>query len=131
MPGTQATSDAADEAEQDRRRRGRRPATAALITWAATTAASPMMKPIERSMPPEMMTKVWPVASRSGATAKMAIDCRLNGLRMKVPPKAVRAQASKTTMRPARKSQARRSAMRWSSVLACSAWSACGAPAVG
>ena len=46
------------------------------------------MKPIDRSMPPEMMTKVWPVASSSGATAKIAIDWRLNGLRMNVPPKS-------------------------------------------
>ena len=68
---------------------------AALMTWAATTAASPMMKPIDRSMPPEMMTKVWPIASKSGATAKIAIDCRLKGLRMNVPPKSMRAQASK------------------------------------
>ena len=29
---------------------------AQLITWAATTAASPMMNPIDRSIPPEMMT---------------------------------------------------------------------------
>ena len=80
----------------------------------------------DRSMPPEMMTKVWPVASRSGATAKIAIDWRLKGLRMKVPPKPVRAQASNTTISAARNSQARRSAMRWTSVLASSAWSACG-----
>ena len=60
----------------------------ALIVCAATTAARPMMKPSDRSMPPEMMTKVWPVASRSGATAKIAIDCRLKGLSMNVPPKA-------------------------------------------
>ena len=66
------------------------------MTWAATTAARPMMKPIDRSMPPEMMTKVWPIASSSGATAKIAIDCRLNGLRMKVPPKSMRAQTSNT-----------------------------------
>ena len=72
-------------------------------------------------MPPEMMTKVWPVASSSGATAKIAIDCRLKGLRMNVPPKAVRAQTSKTTISAARNSQARRSAMRWISVLARSA----------
>ncbi len=36
-----------------------------------------MMKPIERSMPPEMMTKVEPSAKRSGATAKTAIDWAL------------------------------------------------------
>ena len=47
------------------------------MTWAATTAASPMMKPSDRSMPPEMMTKVCPVASSSGATAKTATDCTL------------------------------------------------------
>ena len=71
------------------------------------------MKPSDRSMPPEMMTKVWPIASSSGATAKIAIDCRLKVLRMKVPPKAARAQTSKTTISAARNSQARRSAMRW------------------
>ena len=59
--------------ESEQHRPSARPcrASAQLMTWAATTAASPMMKPSDRSMPPEMMTKVWPVASRSGATAKI------------------------------------------------------------
>jgi hypothetical protein len=35
------------------------------------------MKPRLKSMPPEMMTKVCPVARRSRATAKMAMDWRL------------------------------------------------------
>jgi hypothetical protein len=43
----------------------------------ATTEASPMVKPTDRSMPAEIMTKVWPRASSSGAVAKMAMDWRL------------------------------------------------------
>jgi hypothetical protein len=52
-------------------------AVAAFITWLATTEARPMVKPTERSMPPEMMTKVWPIASSSGAVAATAIELRL------------------------------------------------------
>ena len=76
-PGTQATSDPGEKAAAARRAAGPRGATPQLIACAATTAASPMMKPSDRSMPPEMITKVWPMASSSGATAKIAIDCRL------------------------------------------------------
>jgi hypothetical protein len=36
-----------------------------------------MTKPSDRSMPAEMMTKVWPSASSSGTVAKTEIDCRL------------------------------------------------------
>ncbi len=43
-----------------------------------------MVKPTDRSMPAEMMMKVWPSASSSGATARTLIDCRLYGFRMKV-----------------------------------------------
>ena len=50
------------------------PGVAQLITCAATTAASPMMNPIDRSIPPEIITNVCPVASNSGATANTAID---------------------------------------------------------
>ena len=56
------------------------PGVAQLITCAATTAASPMMNPIDRSIPPEMMTNVCPVASSKGATAKTAMDWMLKGL---------------------------------------------------
>jgi hypothetical protein len=100
---------------------------AQLITCAATTAASPMMNPIDRSIPPEMMTNVCPVASNSGATAKTAMDWMLNGLNRNVPPKAIRDQISNPRIRKARNSQARRSAIRCRGVLARSAWSACGA----
>ena len=50
---------------------------ARLAAWAETTAASPMVKPTDRSMPAEMMTKVWPRARRSGAVAKTPIDWTL------------------------------------------------------
>mgnify|MGYP006988472044 CR=1 FL=1 len=55
-----------------------KPAGQQMGAWgAASAAASPMMKPSAGSMPPVMMTKVCPVASRSGATAKTRIDWML------------------------------------------------------
>ena len=44
---------------------------------AMTTLAKPMTKPTERSMPPAMMTKVWPRPSSSGIAAETAMLCRL------------------------------------------------------
>ena len=88
------------------------------------------MKPIDRSIPPEMMTKVCPVASSSGATAKIAIDWMLKGLNRNVPPKLRRDHTSKPTIRKPRNSQARRSATRCSRVRALSAWSAGGVTCV-
>ncbi len=58
-------------------------------------------------MPPEMMTKVCPIASSSGATAKTAIERTLYGLTMKLEPSAIRAQASKPTTSRIRNTQAR------------------------
>ena len=43
------------------------------MTRAMITAASPMTKPTERSMPPAMMTKVWPSPSSSGTAANIAM----------------------------------------------------------
>ena len=48
------------EAEQHGQRQAGDRRSRRCMTWAATTAARPMTKPTERSMPPEMMTKVWP-----------------------------------------------------------------------
>ncbi len=130
-PGTPATSTRSENADQHGERQPAMAARAMLVAWAATTAARPMMKPSERSMPPEMMTKVWPSASSSGATAKIAIDCTLNGLRKKVAPKASRAQTSKTDEQAGEEqpgAQRRRCAA--IQVLAGSAWSACGATCV-
>ena len=50
---------------------------------AQMTAARPMVKPTDRSIPPEMITKVWPSANRSGATANRVMLWILNGLMMK------------------------------------------------
>ena len=36
-----------------------------------------MIKPSDKSIPAEMITKVWPSASISGAVAKTEIDCKL------------------------------------------------------
>ena len=56
-----------------------------LKTWAVTTADNPMVNPTDKSMPPEIITSVWPSASKSGVTVKTAIDSMLNGFRTKVP----------------------------------------------
>ena len=66
-PGMPRDQHRRDDADQHRQRQAGRTGAAMLVTCAATTAASPMMKPTDRSMPPEMMTKVWPSASSSGA----------------------------------------------------------------
>ncbi len=55
-------------------------------TWAEMTAAKPMVKPTDRSMPPEIMTSVWPRPSSTGATAKTAMERILKGLKRKVLP---------------------------------------------
>ena len=57
-----------------------------LAIFAAMTAARPMVKPTERSMPPEMMTSVWPRPSSTGATAKTAMERMLKRLKTKVEP---------------------------------------------
>ena len=79
-PGNQADQHRRREAREHRRRKGPAPGVTALMVWAATTAARPMMKPTDRSMPPEMMTKVWPSASSSGATAKIAMLLEVVGV---------------------------------------------------
>ena len=56
---------------------------AAFTTCDRITVAKPMVKAIDRSMPPEMMTKVWPIASSRGATANTAIELRFVRLAMK------------------------------------------------
>ena len=60
-------------------RKGGRPSPAVrkLAPCAAITDDRPITKPSDRSMPAEMMTKVWPSASRSGAVAKTRIDWML------------------------------------------------------
>jgi len=42
-----------------------------------------MVNPTDKSIPPEMMTKVWPRPSKSGVTVKIAMDLTLNGLNKK------------------------------------------------
>ena len=44
---------------------------------AEMTEASPITKPSDRSMPAEMMTKVWPRPRSSGIAANTEIACRL------------------------------------------------------
>ena len=55
-----------------------------LKTWAVTTAERPMVNPTDKSIPPEMITKVWPRPSKSGVTVKTAMDLTLNGLNKNV-----------------------------------------------
>ena len=68
---------------------------ARLTVCESTTAANPMVKPTERSMPPEMMTKVWPIASSNGAVANTAIERMLKTLPTKLAPNATCDQISK------------------------------------
>ena len=49
----------------------------ACMARAMTTLEKPMTKPTERSMPPAMMTKVWPSPRSSGIAAETAMLCRL------------------------------------------------------
>ena len=75
-PGTSAASKAASRPG----RRAPAPASTGVsvcMTRAMTTLAKPMTKPTERSMPPAMMTKVWPRPSSSGIAAETAMLCRL------------------------------------------------------
>ena len=53
------------------------PAVKKLHPCAAITDDRPITKPSDRSMPAEMMTKVWPSASRRGAVANTRIDWML------------------------------------------------------
>ena len=55
-----------------------------LKTWAVTTAERPIVNPTDKSIPPEMITKVWPRPSKSGVTVKTAMDLTLNGLNKNV-----------------------------------------------
>ena len=78
-----------------------------LKTWAVTTAERPMVNPTDKSIPPEMMTKVWPRPSKSGVTVKTAMDLTLNGLNKNVLLYARCAQISNVIKRIPRKSHAR------------------------
>src|SRR5271166_1543880 len=89
-----------------------------LKTWAVTTADRPIVNPTDKSMPPEIITNVWPRASSSGVTVNSAIDFTLNGLNKNVVLYAARAHISNVTRRIAKNSQARNVA-RKSSQLAC------------
>src|ERR1700722_2156519 len=81
-----------------------------LKTWAVTTAERPMVNPTDKSIPPEMMTKVWPRPSKSGVTVKTAMDLTLKGLKKNVLSYSTCAQISKVIKRIPRKSQARNAA---------------------
>ena len=54
-----------------------------------------MMKPTERSIPPEMMTSVCPIPRRSGAVAKIRMLFTLKPLNRKEVEKATCAQILK------------------------------------
>ena len=74
-PGTRAASMAASRPTAKAR-----PASTGVrvcIDRAMTTLAKPMTKPTERSIPPAMMTKVWPRPSSKGIAAETAMLCRL------------------------------------------------------
>src|SRR3984893_1662974 len=81
-----------------------------LKTWAVTTADRPIVNPTDKSIPPEIMTKVWPRANNSGVTVKTAMDFTLNGLKKNVLLYSTRAQISKVIKRIPKKSQARNAA---------------------
>ena len=67
-PGTSETANAA-RIPSTNAASGPNSGISACIIRAQITAASPMVKPTDRSMPPEMITSVWPSASSRGATA--------------------------------------------------------------
>ena len=77
-----------------------------LKTCAVTTAERPIVNPTDKSIPPEIMTKVWPRAKSSGVTVKTAIDLTLNGLKKNVLPYTTCAQTSKVINRIPRNSHA-------------------------
>ena len=82
-PGTTAISKPARTA-MNRLKIGLPDWSAELKTCAVTTAERPMVNPTDKSIPPEMMTNVWPSASNSGATVNSAMDLMLNGFRKNV-----------------------------------------------
>ncbi len=71
MPGTRETRNAAPSPAASASPGGR--PVSICMTRAMITAARPMTKPTERSMPPAMMTKVWPSPSSSGTAANIAM----------------------------------------------------------
>ena len=77
-PGTNAIA-APDRIAASIATKGGRPSVAVkkFEACAAITDDRPMTNPSERSMPEEMMTKVWPSASRRGAVANTRIDWML------------------------------------------------------
>ena len=54
--------------------------TAVVMTTAPSTLTNPMMAPCDRSMPPMMMTKVWPIATASSGQTLESWLLRLRGL---------------------------------------------------
>src|SRR5271165_7068686 len=81
-----------------------------LKTCAVTTAERPIVNPTDKSIPPEMMTKVWPRPRSSGVTVNTAMDLTLNGFRKNVALYSACAQISKVIKRIPRKSHARNAA---------------------
>jgi hypothetical protein len=47
---------------------------------AATTFAKPMMKGVDRSMPPRRITSVWPIEATPSSEARTSIERMVNSL---------------------------------------------------
>ena len=108
-PGTTAIPKPA-KTESSRLRTGLPNWAPQLKTCAVTTAERPIVNPTDKSIPPEIMTKVWPRPSNSGVTVKTAMDLTLNGFRKNVAWYSAWAQISKVIKRIPRKSHARNAA---------------------
>ena len=66
-----------------------------LMIEAKITAPKPMTNPTDKSMPPDIITSVWPRPKIRGAEAKIKILWRLNLLNKKVDEYSILAQVSK------------------------------------